>query len=157
MGHHVSVMVVQANAARACLPPGSEASSEAIRAVADTGREAMSEMRHLVGLLSDETNAESPARSPQPGLEDTGDLVSRVSSGAGVKTDLEVHGSPRPIPVAIDLSAYRVVQEALTNTIRHAGSGSAATVRLTYEERRLVVEVIDDGRGSQPQDAADQV
>lgn len=159
VAHHVSVMVIQAGAAQASLPAGADAAGQAIEAIRETGREAMTEMRRLLGLLrseeslgpevaaGDATDVGTRAtRSPLPGMTDLEALVGRTRE-AGVDVTLEVVGVPRHIPPGVELSAYRVAQEALTNTLRHAGPGSTARLRLSFEPEVLSVEVIDDGRG----------
>ncbi|HEX7491047.1 MAG TPA: sensor histidine kinase [Candidatus Limnocylindrales bacterium] len=162
VAHHVSVMVIQAGAAQASLPPGSEVTGQALEAIRETGREAMAEMRRLLGLL----RAEDPqgtaedddgvfTRSPQPGMTDLEALAARTRE-AGVEVSLEVAGAPRHIPPGIELSAYRVAQEALTNTMRHAGPGSSATLRLLFEPGVLAVEVVDDGRGRPAMEAVER-
>jgi signal transduction histidine kinase len=158
VAHHVSVMVIQAGAAQASLPPGAEATGQALEAIRETGREAMAEMRRLLGLLRSEepleparsavgqVGAEAAARAPQPGMTDLEALAARTRE-TGVDVALEVVGAPRHISPGIELSAYRVAQEALTNTLRHAGPGASATLRLIFEPGTLVIEVIDDGHG----------
>jgi signal transduction histidine kinase len=159
VAHHVSVMVLQAGAAQASLPPGADAAAGAIEAIRETGHEAMIEMRRLLGLLRSEESSlpdTTPAaivdagagaeRSPQPGVADLEALTARTSE-AGVAVTMQLVGSPSRIPPAVELSAYRVAQEALTNTLRHAGPGAAASLRLIFGRGTLAVEVIDDGNG----------
>ncbi len=159
VAHHVSVMVLQAGAAQASLPPGADAAAGAIEAIRETGHEAMIEMRRLLGLLRSEESSlpdTTPAgivdagagaeRSPQPGVADLEALTARTSE-AGVAVTMQVVGAPSRIPPAVELSAYRVAQEALTNTLRHAGPGAAASLRLIFGRGTLAVEVIDDGNG----------
>lgn len=144
--HNVSVMVVQAGAARKILASSPGEAEEALLAVEATGRAAMAELRTLLGLLSpagDDTG--DAALRPQPGLSQLGALIDRVSA-AGLPVDLRVSGEPRPLPPGADLAAYRVVQEALTNVLRHAGE-SAACVRIDWGQR-LLITVSDDGAGS---------
>jgi signal transduction histidine kinase len=148
--HNVSVMVVQAGAARKILASSPGEAEEALLAVEATGRAAMSELRTLLGLLSPAGDgaadgAADAALRPQPGLDELGTLIDRVSA-AGLPVDLHVSGEPRPLPPGADLAAYRVVQEALTNVLRHAGE-SAASVRIEWGEK-LVITVTDDGRGT---------
>jgi signal transduction histidine kinase len=161
VAHHVSVMVIQAGAAQASLGPESGAAGQAIEAVRETGREALAEMRRMLGLLRSEVTLEpageasdgaeteqgrDPARAPQPGLKDLGLLTARTRD-AGVGVAVETIGAVRRLPAGVDLSAYRIVQEALTNTLRHAGPGSRALVRITYGPDSLVLEILDDGLG----------
>ncbi len=151
VAHHVSVMVIQAGAAQASLPPDAAAASQSIEAIRETGREALAEMRRMLGLLRSQeaaaggTGAEG-GRAPQPGLADLAALCDRTRE-AGVSVTTEIRGEARRLPAGIDLSIYRVVQEALTNALRHGGPGTAARVRLAYEPAMLTVEVTDDGRG----------
>ena len=155
--HHVSVMVIQAGAARLVLagsaenPQGDEA-REALLAVESTGRAALTELRHVMGLLAptgDPTAADSDegqgalVAAPQPGLESLPVLVGRMRD-AGVPVRLTVSGDVRPVADGVGLAAYRVVQEALTNTVRHA-AGAAATVVLEITPEHLRIEVTDTG------------
>lgn len=160
VAHHVSVMVIQAGAAEATLPADAEQTRTTLGAVRESGREALSEMRHMLGVLREpasdsadggagagagtERPADSEAREPQPGVSQIPVLVARMSE-AGVATTLQYAGRTRRLSAAVDVSAYRVVQEALTNTVRHAGHGATARVALTYEPDCLTVEVTDDG------------
>jgi signal transduction histidine kinase len=139
--HNVSVMVIQAGAARKVMDAAPEQAKEALLAVEAGGRAAMAELRHVMGLISPATDA--PDLAPQPGLDGLDTLINRVR-GAGVPVDLTVTGRSRPVPAGVGLTAYRVVQEALTNTVKHA-AGATATVTLGYEEEHLRVEVRDNG------------
>ena len=148
--HNVSVMIVQAGAARQVLTESPGAATEALLAVESSGRAAMTELRHLLGLLSPgETPAEEPRPGgedlrPQPGLGQLRSLVDRVSA-AGLPVELNVGGVPRDLPPGLDLAAFRVVQEALTNVIKHAGK-PLTSIRLDYGDSDLVIEVADAGR-----------
>jgi signal transduction histidine kinase len=137
--HHVSVMVIQAGAARAVLAAAPDESREALLAVESTGRSALTELRHVMGLLSDPA-PDSPV-DPQPGIESLPALVARMHD-AGVAVQLTVLGEPVPVPSGIGLTAYRVVQEALTNMVRHA-PGAAATVTVEYQPEALRIEVLN--------------
>jgi signal transduction histidine kinase len=151
--HNVSVMVVQAGAARSVLASSPEQAQEAqtaikaLLAVEGSGRTAMGELRHLLGLLAPAGNhgsaADEAALVPQPGLGQVRALVDRVRA-AGLPAELIVTEGARPLPPGVDLAAYRVVQEALTNVLKHGG-GARAVVRLAYGERELVITVTDDG------------
>jgi signal transduction histidine kinase len=152
VAHHVSVMVLQAGAAQATLPPDATVAAQSIEAIRLTGREAMAEMRRLLGLLRSEESLDgAPAegagveRTPQPGLADLETLAERTRE-AGLTVDVEVQ-CERKLPAAVDLSAYRIVQEALTNTLRHAGVGAHVRVCADAGPTELVVEVVDDGHG----------
>ena len=165
VAHHVSVMVIQTGAAEATLPPGAEQTRATLEATRDSGREALTEMRRMLGVLrepasdaaADEADggaeggvdggAERATREPQPGVSRIPVLVARMKE-AGVTTTLQYSGRTRRLPAALDVSVYRVVQEALTNTVRHAGRGAAARVGLTFEPDCLAVEITDDGFGS---------
>jgi signal transduction histidine kinase len=155
--HNVSVMIVQAGAARQVLAADPAEATAALLAVEASGRAAMTELRHLLGLLSPVGIGAGPVAgpgpdgaeagqdlSPQPGLGQLQPLVDRLTA-AGLPVALEVGGAPRALPPGLDLAAYRVVQEALTNVLKHAGK-PRTTVRLDYREAELVVEVADAGR-----------
>jgi len=144
VAHAVSMVVVQAEAGAAAGPPGRV--EEAFDAVADTGRTALTELRRLLGVLR--TPGEAGPRVPQPGVAQLGPLVDSVRR-AGLPVELEVAGADRPLPPGVDLSAYRIVQEALTNSVKHAGP-ARASVRVRCGERAVEVEVVDDGQGPRP-------
>ncbi len=140
--HNVSVMVVQAGAARVAADSSPGEAADALRAVEASGRTAMAELRNLLGLLS--PAGADVALRPQPGLGELDELISRVAA-AGLAVELEVRGTPRPLPPGADLAAYRVVQEALTNVLRHAG-GAATSVVVDWGDE-LEITVSDAGRG----------
>jgi len=148
--HNVSVMIVQAGAARQVLAESPGEATEALLAVESSGRAAMTELRHLLGLLSPGPAPAQQARPdgedlrPQPGLGQLQPLIDRVSA-AGLPVELHVGGVPRSLPPGQDLAAFRVVQEALTNVIKHVGK-PRTTVTLDYRADDLVVEVADAGR-----------
>jgi signal transduction histidine kinase len=139
--HNVSVMVVQAGAARMAVASSPDEATEALRAVEESGRTAIAELRNLLGVLSP-AGAGVELR-PQPGLGELDELISRLSA-AGLCVELHVQGTPQPLPPGADLAAYRVVQEALTNVLRHAGR--AATSVLVHWGETLVLTVSDAGR-----------
>jgi signal transduction histidine kinase len=155
--HNVSVMIVQAGAARKILASSPPDAETALLAVEATGRDAMAELRNLLGLLSPATDgreaaavsqragSEPPALLPQPGLGELDALIGRVSA-AGLPVKLRVSGECQPLSPGADLAAYRVVQEGLTNVLRHAGR-AAATVGVEWGEQ-LVITVSDDGSGN---------
>jgi len=145
VAHSVSVMVVQAGAARRVLHTRPEQAEVALAAVEEVGRQSLAEMRRLLGVLRRD-DGPSFGLEPQPSVEHLDDLV-RSTRRAGLDVALTVEGVPRPLPAGVDLSAYRIVQEALTNTLKHAGP-AAATVRLRYGADDVQVEVSDDGRGA---------
>jgi len=148
--HNVSVMIVQAGAARQVLTESPGEATDALLAVESSGRAAMTELRHLLGLLAPGAAATEEARPdeedlrPQPGLGQLQPLIERVCA-AGLPVELRVAGEPRGLPPGQDLAAFRVVQEALTNVIKHAGK-PRTTVTLDYRAEDLVVEVADAGR-----------
>jgi len=143
VAHNVSVMVVQAGAARSVLDPSQVDVREALLAVEASGREAMTELRTLLGLLSHD--GDDVGLTPQPGLDQVPSLVKRVSE-AKLPVELRVEGTPRPLPPGLNLAAYRIVQEALTNALKYAGLARTEVV-LDYREGELKVEVLDDGPG----------
>jgi signal transduction histidine kinase len=144
VAHAVSIMVVKAEAADAVLERRPDQAHEQLAAVMRTGREALAEMTRLLGMLRG--NGEPLELAPQPGVARLGDLISEVEA-AGLPVDFATEGPARPLPPGVDLAAYRVVQEALTNTRKHGGDGAKARVRLVYGERTLAIDVRDDGRG----------
>ncbi|MFG2460278.1 sensor histidine kinase [Streptomyces sp. NPDC048523] len=145
--HNVSVMVIQAGAARKVMDAAPERSKEALLAVEAGGRAAMAELRHVMGLLAapDTGRADSPADGlePQPGLGQLDALIDRVRA-AGTPVGVAVSLPPEPLPPGVDLTAYRVVQEALTNTLKHA-PGAEAAVTVGWSGGRLEIEVMDTG------------
>jgi signal transduction histidine kinase len=144
VAHSMSVMIVQAGAARQVLGRDPAMATEALQSIEATGREAMTEMRRLLGVLREEGDA--PDLLPQPTVKDLHALLEPCVE-AGLAVTVEVEGEARDLPPGVDLSAYRIVQEALTNARKHAGPASA-TVRLRYAADALDVEVTDDGRGA---------
>jgi signal transduction histidine kinase len=143
LAHNVSVMVVQAGAARQVLTSSPGEAREALLAVESTGRAAMNELRNLLGLLSEEDT--EPALAPQPGVESVPSLVERVRD-AGLPVQLRIEGEPHPLPSGVDLAAYRIVQEALTNALKYSGLAPTEVV-LDYRDAALKIEVLDDGAG----------
>jgi signal transduction histidine kinase len=144
IAHAVSVMVVQAGAARRVATARPDRAQEVITSIESTGRQALHEMRRLVGVLR---NGDEPTSlDPQPRLTDLAALVEQARA-AGLPVRLEVEGEPRALPAGIDLSAYRIVQEALTNVRKHAGP-ARAEVRLRYGSGSLRIEVVDDGHAA---------
>jgi signal transduction histidine kinase len=147
VAHSLSVMVVQAEAAEAMLDGDPQRARRPLEAVQETGRSALTELRRMLGVLREMAD-EGPALAPQPGLAGIDALVSSVRA-AGLPVEVRVEGEPRPLPPGIDLSAYRIVQEGLTNALKHAGPARAQVV-VTYGERELQLQVSDDGRGHDP-------
>jgi signal transduction histidine kinase len=146
IAHSVSVMTVQAGAVRRRLTPAQSRERDSLVAVERTGREALAEMRRLVGMLNeDEAN---PSYAPQPSMQALDTLIATVRA-AGLPVDLEVEGARRELPPGVDLAAYRVVQEALTNTLKHAGP-ARARVQICWSDDELRIEVANDGRKIAP-------
>jgi signal transduction histidine kinase len=141
IAHHVSMMVVQAGAERRALEPGT-ATRDVLETIEESGRGALTEMRRLLGVLR---SGDEDSLAPQPGLRDVPQLVDQLQS-AGLAVDYQVDGDQRPLPVGLELSAYRIVQEALTNSLKHAG-GAHTTVRIRYGRDQLELDVADDGLG----------
>lgn len=143
VGHSVSVMVVQAGAERLALGEERPSTRDALLAIERTGREALAEMSRLLGLLRKE--GEGLALAPRPTLAHVDALVQTVRD-AGVPVELRVEGEPRALSPGVDVSAYRILQEALTNVVKHAGPAHASAA-VRYGDREVEVEVSDDGRG----------
>jgi signal transduction histidine kinase len=151
VAHGMSVMVVQAQGAAAALDRHPERSAVALHHVIETGRSSLAEMRRLLAAGRPDP-ADDARLSPQPGIGSVPALVDQLRS-TGMRIDLHIDGVPEVVPATVDLSAYRIVQEALTNTLKHAGPDAGSRVRLAFEPERLRVEVVDDGAG--PGDGAD--
>jgi len=145
VAHNVSLMVIQAHALGATVEDP-DATRQGAETIAELGRDAMSEMHRTLELMRADTAEED--RSPQPALGDLGPLLERAHA-AGVNVDLSVTGAPRPLPAGVELSAYRIVQEALTNVIKHSGS-DRASVELRYRDSALELEILDNGGGAGP-------
>jgi len=150
VAHGMSVMVVQAQGAAAALDRHPERTAAALQHVIEVGRSSLSEMRRL--LDAGRTDADDAELTPLPGIGAVPDLVDQLRS-AGMRIDLHIEGAPDVVPAAVDLSAYRIVQEALTNTLKHAGPDAGARVRLEFDPEFLRLEVTDDGKG--PAEGAD--
>jgi signal transduction histidine kinase len=143
VAHNVSVMVVQSAAARRMIDHDTGKAKEALGSVEQTGRDALKEMRRMVGMLG-EKHEELPL-APQPSVDELEWLVERARE-AGLEVDLTIEGEKRRLESGVDLSAFRIVQEALNNTLKHAGP-ARARVKLRYGEHDVEVDVSDDGRG----------
>ena len=146
VAHSVSVMTVQAGAARRVMATDPGGAAQALGAVEATGREALVELRRLLGVLRQDDQATDALR-PQPSVADLPRLI-RDAEGAGLRVERVVEGHVRPLPPGVDLSAFRIVQEALTNARKHGGPAAAARVVVRYGDEDLEVEVTDDGRGA---------
>jgi signal transduction histidine kinase len=145
VAHSLSVMVVQAEAAEAMLEVDPQRAQRPLSAVQDTGREALTDLRRMLGALRAPDEG-APSLAPQPGLAGLDALAEHVRE-AGLPVDLRIEGEPRPLPAGIDLSAFRIVQEGLTNVLKHAGP-ARAEVLVRYDPDAINLEVTDDGRGS---------
>ncbi|HEY1455876.1 MAG TPA: histidine kinase [Candidatus Dormibacteraeota bacterium] len=139
VAHNVSVMAIQAGAARI----SGSSSQEALESIETTARDTLAELNHLLGVLRKESDA---PHAPQPGLGQLNVLL-QSARDAGLEVSLKVKGQPRPLPAALDLSAYRIVQEAITNVLKHA-SATKVEVTLVYRSEAVAVIVTDNGRGS---------
>ncbi|WP_242620723.1 sensor histidine kinase [Streptomyces sp. BK239] len=147
VSHNVSLMVVQAGAAREVLSTLPDEAEAALSAVENAGRTAMTELRHLLGLLAPAQSGEDEPYgqdlAPQPSLSRLSSLVDRIAF-AGLPVEVRVSGEPRPLPSGIDVTAYRIIQEALTNALKHS-DGTQAEVTVRYAEHCLRVEVLNSG------------
>ncbi|AGM02960.1 sensor histidine kinase [Amycolatopsis keratiniphila] len=140
VAHALSVVVLQAQGAQAELERRPERTREALDAIVGTGRTALAEIRRLLGALGQD----EPDWEPQPGAERLPRLAADVRT-AGTPVEFRVEGDPRPLPSTVDLAAYRIVQEALTNVLKHAGPAASVTIVMRYEPDTLEIEVTDDG------------
>ncbi|MEU6600249.1 sensor histidine kinase [Streptomyces flaveolus] len=147
VAHNVSVMVVQADGAAYVMDAAPDQARKALETISSTGRQALAEMRRLLGVLRTGEHQESGEYVPQPDVEQIDDLVEQCRS-SGLPVDFKVEGTPRPLPSGVELTAYRIVQEALTNTRKHGGPGAGASVRLVYFDDGLGLLVEDDGKGA---------
>jgi len=143
VGHALSVIVVQAGVERKLIGPAGGSMHATLETIEETARDALGEMRRLVGMLR--TEDEGMPLAPQPSVRELGGLIEQVRA-AGLRVDVQVEGDETDLPPGVDLSAYRIVQEALTNAIRHAGPASVR-VRVCYAPTELMLEIEDDGRG----------
>ncbi|WP_380278428.1 sensor histidine kinase [Kitasatospora purpeofusca] len=146
VAHNVSVMIVQADGAAYVLDNSPQQAKEALGTIASTGRQALVEMRRLLGVLrTADTKGEEYV--PQPGVEELPELLDQVRT-AGLQVDFATSGDPRELPRGVELTVYRIVQEALTNVRKHGGPDVHARVAVDFGERELAVLIEDDGRGS---------
>jgi signal transduction histidine kinase len=145
VAHGLSVMVVQAQGGAAALRRHPDRTEAALQNVITTGRASLTEMRRLLAVVRQDP-AEDVALAPPPGVGALPDLIDQVRA-AGNSVTFVVEGEPVPLPAGVDLSAYRIAQECLTNTLKHAGRDAKATVRLGYRADALEIEITDDGTG----------
>jgi signal transduction histidine kinase len=141
IAHGVTVMVVQAGAADQIIERDPALAREALVAIQDAGRQALADLRRLLGLVRDD---DTTHLAPQPGLQELDALVEGMRN-AGMPIEVEIRGTPRALPAGVDLSAFRIVQEALTNVLKHAGDAQARVV-VAYAPDAIELEVVDDGR-----------
>ncbi|MFE1559476.1 sensor histidine kinase [Streptomyces sp. NPDC058734] len=149
VSHNVSLMIVQAGAAREVLATMPEEAAAAMGAVESAGRTTMTELRNLLGLLApaqdgkDEPYGGAAELTPQPSLDGLSRLIDKMVF-AGLPVEVRISGEPRPLPAGIDVTAYRIIQEALTNALKH-GDGAGAEVTVRYADKALRVEVLNGG------------
>jgi signal transduction histidine kinase len=148
VAHHLTVMVTLSDAAIAASASSPERATEVMRSVSATGRRALADTRRLLGVLR-QRPGQDPGENlqPVPGLAQLDSLIEQVRS-AGLDTALEIHGAAPDVPTGVQLTVYRLVQEALTNTLKHGGAGARATVRLEFLPGELRVDIDDDGAGA---------
>ena len=144
VAHRVSMMTVQAGAAKTVVADDPKGALQAMEAVEQAGRQTLNELRHLLGVLRPE--AEVDRLGPQPGLADVPRLVDQFRE-AGLDVSLTMDGVQTDLPARVDLSAYRIVQEALTNVLKHAGPNTQTKARLSIDRREVAIEVLDNGHG----------
>ena len=147
VSHNLTVMIGLADGAAYALGDAPDTSLTAMQRVSGTGREALEEMRRLLGVLREERG--SGPYEPQPGLDRLDELLRRVEA-AGIPVSIEVTGDPHGLSDGVQLTVFRITQEALTNTLRHAGRPATARVALQCEPRRVSLEVTDTGGGVAP-------
>ena len=147
VAHNVSVMVVQADGASYALLSDPDRARQALAAIAATGRQALAEMRRMLGVLRRDEDGTEPGRAPLPGIGQLGELLEQTRA-AGLAVSFTVEGVPQTLPDGAALAAYRIVQESLTNTRKHGGPRATAQVTLRYLEDALLLRITDDGRGA---------
>jgi signal transduction histidine kinase len=146
VAHHISMVAVQAETARLTTPGMPAAGARRLSAIGDAARAALTEMRRLLGVLREDAQTEAADRRPQPGLEQLGDLLDDVRDASGTGTRLILRGAPVTLDPGVELAAYRIAQEALTNARRHA-PGAAVDVELQYTDDALRLRIRDNGPG----------
>lgn len=148
VAHGLSIMIVQADGGLYAADASPEQAKKALATIGDTGRASLTEMRKMLGLLKQDTQPglDPDQPRPQPGISSLPELIENVRE-AGLSVDYQVTGTPRDLPALLGLTAYRIVQEGLTNTLKHAGPGARTSVHLDFGREMLTVVVSDDGRG----------
>jgi signal transduction histidine kinase len=149
VAHGLSIMIVQADGGLYAADASPEQAKKALATIGDTGRASLTEMRKMLGLLKEDVRADLDPDQPrpQPGVSQLTELIENVCQ-AGLAVEYQVTGQPRDLPALLGLTAYRIVQEGLTNTLKHAGPGARTAVQLDYGREMLTVVVTDDGRGA---------
>ena len=150
LAHNISLINVQAGVALHLMDEQPEQARTALTAIKQASRDALGELRSVLEVLR--RSGEAEPRTPQPGLDELDDLISRAGT-AGLEVTVEVNGTPRELPAEVNLAAFRIVQEAVTNVARHAGHATA-TVRVAYGEHDVTLQIDDDGRGGTPNSIA---
>ncbi len=146
VAHHISMIAVQAETARLTTPGMPAAGAQRLSSIGDTARAALTEMRRLLGVLREDTETGVADRQPQPGLRQLNELLDAAREASGTGTRLILHGAPVTLDPGVELAAYRIIQEALTNARRHA-PGAAVDVELHYADDRLQLLIRDNGPG----------
>jgi signal transduction histidine kinase len=146
VAHHISMIAVQAETARLTTPGMPAAGAHRLSAIGDTARAALTEMRRLLGVLREDAQVDVAQRRPLPGLRHLTELLDEARDATGTGTRMILHGAPVPLDPGVELAAYRIVQEALTNSRRHA-PGAAVDVELHYTGRALRLLIRDNGPG----------
>jgi len=149
VAHHISMVAVQAETARLTTPGMPAAGAQRLSAIGDTARAALTEMRRLLGVLREDAHTDAADRRPQPGLKQLIDLLDEARDASGTSTRLVLRGPPATLAPSVELAAYRIAQEALTNARRHA-PGAAVDVELRYTDDALQVRIRDNGPGAPP-------
>lgn len=147
VAHGLSIMIVQADGGLYAADQRPDQAKKALATIGDTGRDALTEMRQLLGLLKEDASAADHQPRPQPGVSQIPELVENVRE-AGLAVEYGVTGAVRELPALLGLTAYRIVQEGLTNALKHAGPGAEASVELDFGPAELTIVVADDGRGA---------
>jgi signal transduction histidine kinase len=150
VAHHVSMIAVQAETARVTTTGMPAAGAQRLSAIGDTARSALTEMRRLLGVLREDAEADTPDLRPQPGLQQLGELIDQARDASGSATRLILSGRPATLDSGVELAAYRIVQEALTNARRHA-PGAGIDVELHYGDEALTLRIRDNGPGPPPE------